>query len=63
METRDMLVFDHLLYKTHVYGRNMAASYKKLFSYNKVKTLPNGVPTMKIIIFSLFVGSILSIVP
>ncbi|XP_052259093.1 glycoprotein-N-acetylgalactosamine 3-beta-galactosyltransferase 1-B-like [Dreissena polymorpha] len=46
METRDMLVFDHLLYKTHVYGRNMAASYINFYSYSKVKKLPNGVPTM-----------------
>ncbi|KAH3784454.1 hypothetical protein DPMN_162408 [Dreissena polymorpha] len=31
-ETRDMLVFDHLLYKMLVYGCNKAASYKNSFS-------------------------------
>ncbi|XP_052761568.1 glycoprotein-N-acetylgalactosamine 3-beta-galactosyltransferase 1-like [Mya arenaria] len=47
MQTRDMLVFDHLLYKTHVFGRHMIGSYKDFFTYKKIKKLPNGVPTVK----------------
>jgi len=46
-ETRDMLVFDYLLYKTQVFGRHMTGNYKDFFRYNEVKKLPNGIPTMK----------------
>ncbi|KAH3870189.1 hypothetical protein DPMN_033371 [Dreissena polymorpha] len=40
METGYMLVFFHLLYKTHVYGRNMAASYTKFYSCNNRRHVP-----------------------
>ncbi|XP_053382973.1 glycoprotein-N-acetylgalactosamine 3-beta-galactosyltransferase 1-like isoform X2 [Mercenaria mercenaria] len=47
MSTQDMLVFDHLLYKTTVYGRKMAGSFSQFFKYGAVRQLPNGIPTMK----------------
>lgn len=47
MSTQDMLVFDHLLYKTAVYGRHMTGSFQQFFKYGAVRALPNGIPTMK----------------
>jgi len=47
MTTRDMLVFDHLLYKTSVHGRHSSGAMPNFFKYSVMKKLPNGIPTMR----------------
>lgn len=47
MTPQEILVFDHLLYRTSVYGRHVAKNIPEFFKHAVMKKTPNGLPTMK----------------